>query len=258
MSKIIQIYTNSFSKIVPIFCRKNNKICWGKKEKEKNRSWEKELELKNCNFMWELVKNQRWLILYYVTSFFYGYLLFIDDHRFFFWMLQSQRTGKFPLWKKNKSELKTRWFYLISRNWEWSGQVMNWQFIGGYLIVSFNLFYFFQTMFFVLYQRQFFFCVTTMVMRSKNRPDAGEGLSQFFNTHPDTSTKTTHVYPPTATKCLSYLLMILTHLTTFASRCEMACLIIRMAPKKHGYCFNKRLWLCNMSELPWVSMVDTP
>jgi hypothetical protein len=52
-------------------------------------------------------------------------------------MLQSQRTGQFQLLKKNKSELKTRWFYFDSRNWEWSGQVKNWQFIGGYLIVSF-------------------------------------------------------------------------------------------------------------------------
>jgi hypothetical protein len=43
-------------------------------------------------------------------------------------------------------------------------------------------------MLFVLYQSQFFFCVTTMVMRSKNRPDAGEGLSQFLIPTPDTGT----------------------------------------------------------------------
>ncbi len=133
---------------------------------------------------------------------------FIDDHRFFFLMLQSQKTGQFPLWKKNKSELKTRWFYLISRNWEWSGQVTNWRFIGGYLIVPFFKFIF-QTMFFVLYQRQFFFCVTTMVMRSKNRPDAGEGLSQFLIPTPTLVLKIhmyIHLQPPSAlATCLWYL-----------------------------------------------------
>ncbi len=55
ISKNIQIYTNSFSKIVPIFLSKNWQNLLGKKKEKKNLFWEKELELKNCNFMWELV-----------------------------------------------------------------------------------------------------------------------------------------------------------------------------------------------------------
>jgi hypothetical protein len=128
-------------------------------------------------------------------------------------LFNFQRTGQFQLWKKNKSELKTRWVYLISRNWEWSGQVKNWQFIGGYLIVLIWLF--FQTMFFWCYIRGSSFFVTTMVMRSKNRPNAREGLSRFLIPTPARVLTIHMYYPPTATKCLSYLLMILTHLTTF-------------------------------------------
>jgi hypothetical protein len=34
---------------------KNWQNLLGKKKEKKNLFWEKELELKNCNFMWELV-----------------------------------------------------------------------------------------------------------------------------------------------------------------------------------------------------------
>jgi hypothetical protein len=115
-------------------------------------------------------------------------------------MLQSQRTGQFQLSKKNNSESKTRWFYFISGNWEWSGQVKNRRFIGGYLIVS--ILFHFQTMLFVLYQRQLFFCVWQpwlWDLRTALMPE------RVFNTHPSTGNNRPHVSSTyKATKCLTY------------------------------------------------------
>jgi hypothetical protein len=60
------------------FCPKTDKICWEKKKKKKP-LLRKRIRIKELQFHVRTgVKNQqRWLILYYVTSFFDGYLILL-------------------------------------------------------------------------------------------------------------------------------------------------------------------------------------